>query len=53
MKKNPLKGSRALLLSVLVPLMFPQVIPEPLRWIWLTLVALVVTFSPETGPPAM
>lgn len=42
MKKNPFKGSRALLLSVLIPLMFPQVIPEPLRWIWLTLVALVV-----------
>tara|TARA_B100000929_G_scaffold255470_1_gene217235 strand:+ start:682 stop:1236 length:555 start_codon:yes stop_codon:yes gene_type:complete len=42
MKKNLFKGSRALLLSVLIPLMFPQVIPEPLRWIWLTLAALVV-----------
>ncbi|WP_275286864.1 hypothetical protein [Halomonas elongata] len=42
MKKNPLKGSRTLILSVLIPLMFPQVMPEPLRWIWLTLVALVV-----------
>tara|TARA_B100000678_G_C18117511_1_gene465275 strand:- start:304 stop:879 length:576 start_codon:yes stop_codon:yes gene_type:complete len=39
---NPFQGSRALLFSVLIPLMLPQVIPDPLRWIWLTLVALVV-----------
>ncbi len=39
---NPFRSSRALLFSVLIPIMLPQVMPEPLRWIWLTLVALVV-----------
>jgi len=37
---NLLKGHRAWILAVLVPILFAQVIPEPLRWIWLTLVAL-------------
>lgn len=37
---NLLKGHRAWVLAVLVPILFAEVIPEPLRWIWLTLVAL-------------
>nr|WP_298411702.1 hypothetical protein [uncultured Halomonas sp.] len=37
---NPFKGSPAFLLTTLIPLMLPQVMPEPLRWIWLTLVVL-------------
>ncbi|QEA39664.1 hypothetical protein FGL86_11685 [Pistricoccus aurantiacus] len=37
---NPFKGSHAFLLVVLIPLMLPQVLPEPLRWIWLTLAVL-------------
>ncbi|MAM55800.1 MAG: hypothetical protein CMN25_00480 [Salinicola sp.] len=39
---NPFKGSRALLLSVLVPLMLPSVLPDALRWTWLTLAILFV-----------
>ena len=39
---NPFKGSRACLFAVLVPIMLPSVLPEPLRWIWLTLAALWV-----------
>lgn len=39
---NPFQGSRALLFFVLIPIMLPDVMPEPLRWIWLTLVALAV-----------
>lgn len=38
----PFKGSRACLLAVLVPIMLPQVIPEPLRWIGMTLAILWV-----------
>ncbi|QEA38658.1 hypothetical protein FGL86_05940 [Pistricoccus aurantiacus] len=37
---NPFKGSPAFLLAALIPIMLPQVMPEPLRWIWLTLVVL-------------
>ncbi|MCG7601800.1 hypothetical protein MHM84_18715 [Halomonas sp. McH1-25] len=37
---NPFKGSRAFLFAVLIPIMLPQVLPEPLLWIWLTLVVL-------------
>ncbi|WP_115855631.1 hypothetical protein [Kushneria indalinina] len=39
---NPFKGSRALLFSVLIPIMLPQLMPESVRLIWLLLVALVV-----------
>lgn len=36
------KGSRALLLALLVPFMLPSVLPDALRWIWLTLAILFV-----------
>lgn len=39
---NPFKGSRVFLIVALVPIMLPQVLPEPLRWIWLTLVVIVI-----------
>lgn len=39
---NPFQGSRALLFAVLIPIMLPDVMPEPLRWVWLTLAALMM-----------
>lgn len=39
---NPFKGSRVFLFVALVPVMLSQVLPEPLRWIWLTLVVLEI-----------
>lgn len=39
---NPLKGSRACLFAVLVPIMLPSLLPEPLRWIGMTLAILWV-----------
>ena len=35
--KHPFKGSRVCLFAVLVPIMLPSVLPEPLRWIVMTL----------------
>ncbi|MBZ9559089.1 MULTISPECIES: hypothetical protein [unclassified Modicisalibacter] len=40
MNLNPFKGSRACLFAILVPVLLPQVLPEPLLWIWLTLACL-------------
>lgn len=34
---NPFKGNRASLFAVLVPFMLPNVVPDPIQWIWLTL----------------
>lgn len=37
---NPFKGRSGLLFAVLMPLMLPSVLPEPLRWVWLMLAIL-------------